>query len=265
MYQLRVLVNGRPIPIYRDYRTGLDWIEARNGTKYEIEVKNDSYNRILAVVSVDGLNVINGKHEDPLTATGYILHQHNNIKIPGWKISSDNVREFYFTPQDQSYSAKLGASLANTGVIAAAIYKEKVWYSYTCITSDSLKWPNSLPSPWTVPSSPWITYSTNSSNGILRSADIQPMSMSVNDSPQVVYNMSVENLSAEIPATPKLATGSGAVADFKTNKATFGERVLETIMTLYYDTKEGLIKKGIYAQQDGLPKPFPNTEFCPDV
>ena len=267
MYQLRVLVNGRPIPVYHDYRTGLDWIEARNGTKYEVEVKNDSYNRILSVVSIDGLNVINGKHEDPLYVTGYIIHQHSNVKIPGWKISADNVREFYFTPQEQSYSAKLGADLSNTGVIATAIYKEKIQWTYT--TSTYCPPPYTIKEPW---GNPWDrkinfnnqnTFDSGNSSGVMRG-----MSASVNakiPDPESVYNMNFVEFSAEIPTVPKLATGSGEVKDFKTHKASFGERVLETVISLYYDTKENLIKKGIYNQQDNLPKPFPSTEFCPDI
>jgi hypothetical protein len=256
MYRLRILVNGNPVPIYRDYASGTDWIEARNGTRYEIEVRNDSYNRILSVVSVDGLNVINGKHEDPLSAPGYILHSHNNIKIPGWKISSDDVKEFYFTPQGQSYSAKLGADLSNTGVIAAAIYKEKITWTYTT---------SYYPQPWVYPTiksiqPQWVNDNTlysssgSSSGGILRS------SLS-SDVPVTAFAMS----SAPIQE-PKLGTGSGVVADFKTHTTSFGERQLETILILYYGTKEELLRRGIKLQPEGLPRPFSNgTGYCPNV
>ena len=256
MYRLRILVAGRPIPIYRDFSSGTDWVEARNGTKYEIEVRNDSYNRILSVVSVDGINIINGKHEDPLSAPGYILHSHNNIKIPGWKISSDDVKEFYFTPQGQSYSAKLGADLSNTGVIAAAIYKEKITWTYTT---------SYYPQPWVYPTiksiqPQWVNDNTLYSSGGSSSGGILRSSLS-SDAPVTAFAMS----SAPIQE-PKLGTGSGAVTDFKTHTTSFGERELETILTLYYGTKEELLKRGIKLQPEGLPRPFPNSgSYCPIV
>ena len=268
MYQIRVLVNGHPIPVYRDYRTGTDWIEARNGTKYEIEVRNDSYNRILAVTSVDGLNVINGKHEDSFTAPGYILHQHNNIKIPGWKISADNVREFFFTPQENSYSAKLGANSSNTGVIATAIYKEKSqWTYYTTTTYPNYPWtvnPVINPIKYQNDNTFYGGHSSYSTGGVLRGMSCSVAPQSMPQEPVQVFNMSSEVSSA--PVEPKLATGSGAVTDFRTHSTSFGERLLETIITLYYDTREGLERRGIFSQiNNGLPRPFPNGDFCPDV
>lgn len=252
MYRLRVLVNDKPIPIYRDYKTGTDWVEARSGVRYVIEVKNESYNRILAVVSVDGLNVINGKHEDSSVASGYILHSYNNIKIPGWKISQDNVREFYFTRPEESYSHKLGADESNTGVIAAAIYKEKV-ITYT--TTNVYK-----SEPWVFPRNPYWPFSTTitcfSGSGRM-SASSEPINLSSN-----VQQMNFVDSQPE-----KLATGSGGVKDFRTHKMNFGERELETILTLYYDTYDNLVRKGIigYSNQ-GLPKPFPNgSGYCPDL
>jgi len=267
MYQMRILVNDKPVPIYRDYRTGTDWIEARNGTKYVIEVKNNSYSRILAVSSVDGLNVINGKHEDSLTAPGYILHPYNNIKIPGWKISASDVREFFFTPQESSYSAKLGANPANTGVIATAIFKDKIAYTYTYTTTYIpgvlRKW-DEIPSPnWNVNTFEPLNLNINDNVSNGGSGTMMSSCFSVGSEKSAAYNMNYMNVS--LPE-PKLATGSGEVKDFRTHKASFGERVLEATLILYYDTREGLIRRGIdVSRVDGLPKPFPNGQYCPDV
>jgi hypothetical protein len=268
MYQMRILVNDKPVPIYRDYRTGTDWIEARNETKYVIEVKNNGYNRILAVSSVDGLNVINGKHEDSLTAPGYILHPYNNIKIPGWKISAEDVREFFFTPQESSYSTKLGANPANTGVIATAIFKEKIAYTYAYTTSTYN--PNTILRKWDTPVPTWndntfqpVNLSGNvSAGGSSASPMMASTCFSVGSEKAAVYNMNYMDAMPE----PKLATGSGEVKDFRTHKASFGERVLEATLILYYDTREGLIRRGIDVSRiDGLPKPFPNGQYCPNI
>ena len=55
---VEVLVNGKTV---RQYQHGAaTYIEARAGTEYSIKIKNDTYCRKLAVITVDGLNVITG-------------------------------------------------------------------------------------------------------------------------------------------------------------------------------------------------------------
>lgn len=261
MYQIRVLVNDRPVPVYHDYKNGTDWIEARNGVRYVVEVRNDDYKRILAVVSVDGLNVVNGKHEDHSTAPGYIIHSHGNIKIPGWKISQDNVKEFYFTPQDNSYSHKLGANEQNTGVIATAIYTEKeVWtytYSNTNIKGSSTSHPRILYRSFENDN----TFDNGTDNIMFNSNVSSSTNSAISTSASFTTN------SAMSYPTEKLATGSGAVSDFRTHKAYFGEKVFQTILSLYYDTREGLLRRGISLDtpRSELPNPFPNGEYCPNI
>jgi len=269
MYQLRVLVNDRPVPVYHDYRNGTDWIEARDGVRYVVEVRNDNYKRILAVVSVDGLNVVNGKHEDHTTASGYIIHSHGNIKIPGWKISQDNVREFYFTPQGNSYAHKLGANEQNTGVIAAAIFEEKEIYTYA--SSGTSSWPK-----LTKYSDPPVVYRSfenqntfddgHSVNNVMFSSSVRGMSVT-NLSSSVSSGAELSRASADMVPIEKLATGSGAVADFRTHKVYFGERILQTVLSIYYDTREGLLRRGLILDnpRSSLPKPFPNGDYCPDI
>lgn len=259
MYQIRVLVNDRPVPVYHDYRNGTDWIEARDGVRYVVEIRNDNWKRILAVASVDGLNVINGKHEDSFTAPGYIIHGHGNIKIPGWKISADNVKEFYFTPEGSSYSSKLGANPANDGVIASAIFEEKEYYTWTNTSHGSSYWPKA-DIKYLYP--PLVNQNVfddghrninNNVNNIMFSSASTGASINVN------------NLTSKVEE--KLATGSGEVVDFKTHKTWFGERVLKATLLLYYDTREGLIRRGINLDtpRSTLPRPFPNGEYCPDL
>jgi hypothetical protein len=264
MYQLKVLAHGNPVQVYHDYRTGQDWIEGRNGIPYTVEVKNNSYNRILAVVSVDGLNVINGKHESYETAPGYILHSYNNIKIPGWKISAKEVKEFYFThKQSESYSHKIGANESNIGIIAAAIFTEKpviTWTThYNTITSD--RWPTTITSATPYSCDDVKVYNSN----------VSCMSNSADMSMETPANMSCTTKRERyIPSGAmlmcKAATGSGEKKDFVTHKASFGERVLQTVITLYYDTYEGLLQRGIIAQGQQSPRPFPDNEgYCPNV
>lgn len=269
MYQIRVLVNDRPVPVYHDYRNGTDWIEARDGVRYVVEVRNNNYKRMLTVVSVDGLNVINGKHEDHTTAPGYIIHSYGNIKIPGWKISQDNVKEFYFTPQGNSYAHKLGANENNTGVIAAAVFLEKEYYTYTYGgTTDSSKWPK------VDPYYPPVLRSFDNNNtfddghrNIMYSALNSAGHSNVVATSMLSSNLGSSMVQPMSMPVEKLATGSGAVSDFRTHKVYFGERILQTVLSLYYDTREGLLRRGISLDtpRSTLPNPFPNGEYCPDI
>jgi len=267
MFQLKVLVNGYAIPVFHNYKDGTDWVEAREGNKFVIEVKNSSYNRILAVVSVDGLNIINGKHEDPDKSPGYVIPSHDNIKIPGWKIDKEKVREFYFTNKENSYSRKLGASEENIGVIAAAIFKEKYFWAYAnyypfgYVGNNPYTYPPLTTTPIYNPHPEWITtcggtgttnitYSANNvSSGSATSANFLSTSTPSNYNPK------------------QLGVGSGNKAGFSTQTTYFGDKELETILTLYYDNRTGLIMRGIdLFTKSSLPKPFPNGGgFCPDV
>jgi hypothetical protein len=259
MYQLRILYEGRPVPIYHCYATKTDWVEAREGARYAVEVKNDFYNRVLAVVSVDGLNVINGKYEDSSSAPGYILHSHSNIKIPGWKISADDVREFYFTHKENSYSRKIGADERNIGVIAAAIYKEKITWTYTTTYWPPINYPPITTWPESIP---WTVY-----NNVVPCNDVRTISSCMASPAGGTSEVlrSANFLSSSI--APEAATGSGEVKDFRTHKVSFGERELETTLVIYYDTLEGLRRRGIdvSATRNEFPKPFPNGDgYCPD-
>jgi hypothetical protein len=263
MYEINVLVNGYAIPVYHNFHDGTNWIEAREGNKFEIRIRNNSYNRILAVVSVDGLNAINGRHEDPDKSPGYVLPSHDNIKIPGWKIDKEKVREFYFTNKENSYSRKLGAIEENIGVIAAAIFKEKYYYTYTSYYPYGYNNPYIYPittTPIYNPPPQWVTTcgGTSGTNICYASNNLTSGSTS-----------SANFLSVSIPDnySPKqLGVGSGEKKDFSTQTTYFGDKYLETILTLYYDSRDGLLRRGINLDtRSSLPKPFPNGQYCPDV
>jgi hypothetical protein len=253
MYKVRILVGGSPIKQYHD-REGRLWVEARYGTKYEIEVKNETWKRALAVVSVDGLNVINAKHENPEQSTGYVIHPYGNVRVRGWRTSSDTVKEFYFTAQEDSYSKKLGADVSNTGVIGTVIYEELPTYTYTYTTTPT--WPNNT-TPWNP--NPWYgVYNMSTDEGI----HIKGMSNTGG-----MMSSSAPLTTDSSPVLRRAATGSGETREDHSHKVSFGTKVFAAAITIYYDTLEGLRNRGIYLTDwdSELPKPFPNGDYCPNV
>lgn len=242
MFDLRILVNGKPIKKYHDENGNL-WVEAREGTEFEIELKNDTWCRMLGIVSVDGLNVINGKHLPISESNGYIIKSKDNIVIPGWKISSDEVREFVFTNKENSYSKKIGADLSNIGVIAAAFIQEKqpTWsytWSWTDLPGKHSPWDTT---PWYPTDPHYITVSSKVGSGVYTYSAVDPN---------------------------PIAVGSGQIEDFKTHSVDFERGNQLGIVTIYYDSRENLIKKGIIKEDYGkkLPQPFiDNGDWCPNV
>lgn len=268
MYKLRILVNNRPIPTFHD-REGKIWVEGRYGTRYAIEVKNDGWKRVLSVVSVDGLNVINGKREEPTRAKGYVISPYNNVIIKGWRVSSDNVKEFYFTSRENSYSRKLGADESNIGVIGCVIYEEVpkhqpiVFQQPPTIIKEEHHH-HHYREPYYLYNTDWYsgTTTTAATNDIL-------VSNSLNCSQPVQQEFDFDAPVAMAAASSFfMATGSGDKITDRSHTVSFGKKVLAATMSIYYDSRENLIRRGVIRDNYGeeLPKPFPNNgNFCPDV
>ena len=121
--EVRVLVKDRPINEY--LHEGETFVEGRGGSNYEIEIVNLTNERVEAVLAVDGLSVIDGK-EAGAESTGYLLHAHERIRVPGWKLTDEQVAAFQFAGKKKSYAATTeGGSARNTGVIGVMAFKER--------------------------------------------------------------------------------------------------------------------------------------------
>jgi hypothetical protein len=121
---LDVLVDGRPLrTVQYQGRTYLP--VPRWGTEYEIRVRNEGPRRILAIVSVDGLSVINGKPASE-AQTGYIVAARNSILIKGWRRNLETVAAFSFEERDRSYASLIGRP-ENIGVIGLLAIEEMTW------------------------------------------------------------------------------------------------------------------------------------------
>ena len=163
--ETRIRVSNKPIKIYRD-DSGNKWVAAKNNTDYEIEIKNNSDDNVMAVISVDGVNVITGKEAVVKCKNGYVVNQHSSLIIPGWRISEDAVKAFKFLNNSQdSYAVKLGAKQENIGVIGFAFFKAKeldltngTVYHYYYDYCYGYRWPYYYPVtpiPYVPNPSPW--------------------------------------------------------------------------------------------------------------
>lgn len=119
-----VTVNGRPVRAYT--HEGKIWIESRIGTEWAVQIQNNNSYRVEAVVAVDGLSVISGKPASK-TDIGYVINANDKVVIKGYRKDMEEVGSFRFTSKKKSYAASRGQA-TNAGVIAIAIYAEKINY-----------------------------------------------------------------------------------------------------------------------------------------
>jgi len=122
-YELEVLVNGARARTY-EYG-GESYVLGQSGSRYVLRVHNRSPRRVEAVVSVDGLDVIDGKAGDFKHKRGYLVDAYSFVDIDGWRISQREAAAFRFAPIGESYAAKTG-SARNVGVIGVAVFAERV-------------------------------------------------------------------------------------------------------------------------------------------
>ena len=113
--------EGRTLPVYP--QGGRQWIVGTPGQEYGIRVCNTTGERVLAVMSVDGVNIVSGETASP-SQSGYVLSANECYEINGWRKSNSTTAAFYFTELPDAYATRTGRP-DNVGVIGVAFFREK--------------------------------------------------------------------------------------------------------------------------------------------
>jgi hypothetical protein len=103
---------------------GESFVTGIAGHRYTIVLKNHSPGRIEAVVSVDGLDVIDGKPAS-LSKRGYLIDAFGDLEIEGFRTSTEEVAAFRFGSVASSYAEKKHGDSRNVGVIGVALFHER--------------------------------------------------------------------------------------------------------------------------------------------
>ena len=114
--------EGRRLPVH--WHEGRAYVVGKPGNEYRVTVRNRLREEVLAVVSVDGVNVVSGETANP-AQTGYVLSAMQSYSILGWRKSLAETAAFYFTALPDSYAARTGRP-DNVGVIGVALFRKKV-------------------------------------------------------------------------------------------------------------------------------------------
>src|SRR6202049_1279913 len=113
--------DARVLPIYT--HEGRRYVVGKPGNEYAIRVRNGGSERALAVMSVDGVNVISGDTASP-SQSGYVLDAHGGFEIAGWRTSQSRTAAFFFTTHANSYATRTGRP-DNVGGIGVAVFRER--------------------------------------------------------------------------------------------------------------------------------------------
>ena len=113
--------EGKQLQVYR--HEGRAYVVGKPGNEYQITVRSRLREDVLAVVSVDGVNVITGQTADP-QQSGYVLSPRGRLDIQGWRRNLSQTAAFYFTSLPDSYAARTGRP-DHVGVIGVALFRKR--------------------------------------------------------------------------------------------------------------------------------------------
>jgi hypothetical protein len=217
------------------------------GNRYAVQIANRSGGRVLSVLSVDGVNVLNGETA-AASQSGYVLAPGQSADIAGWRKNMDEVAAFYFTSVADSYAGRTGRP-ENTGVIGVAVYREL------------------LPPPVAVQPAPMARgYAENRDSG-LAGASSAPSAPAAPAMEGRAKAEAADSLARSDRAEKKLGTGHGERLNAPTEYTSFqrASSAPAEIITIYYDSRANLMARGIIPnpRYQVRPNPFPGT-FVPD-
>lgn len=241
-YELLVRPRGRT-PADEYYHNGAVWIEGREGNNYTVDIRNNTNRRALFIVSIDGLDVIEGQPAGP-TSQGYVIGPHETISIPGWKLNNQEAAEFFFSRSRDSYVNAIGGTTTNTGVIGAMIFSEyadpiRQHYYTSALINQGI----TSTSPSSTPYAQQWTSMLNSPIGTSRSPTIT--SATVGDT---MLQRQSHNTITSSPITQEVGTGFGQATTWQTQATKFRRANPDhpdAMLVMYYNTARNLEKMGI--------------------
>lgn len=101
-----------------------NFVIGQPGQRYSIVLRNLTPQRIECVVSVDGLDVLDGQAAS-FAKRGYLIDPHGEVEIDGFRQSMDTVAAFRFGSVRNSYANQKHGDTRNVGVIGVALFHER--------------------------------------------------------------------------------------------------------------------------------------------
>jgi hypothetical protein len=102
---------------------GRDYVVGEAGHRYVIVVHNNTNFRLEVVLSVDGLDVLDGKPA-AFGKRGYLIDPRSEVEVDGFRQSMDTVAAFRFGSVRGSYAGQKTGDTRNVGVVGVAVFNE---------------------------------------------------------------------------------------------------------------------------------------------
>lgn len=218
--------EGRRLPVY--WHEGRAYVVGKPGNEYQVTVRNRRGEDVLAVISVDGVNVVTGETANA-QQSGYVLEPRRALDIQGWRKSLAETAAFYFTALPDSYAARTGRP-DNVGVIGVALFQRK-------------------------PAEP-----------VSKVAPAAPSAQrgDAAEAPAPASESAAAAGAQKRREAERLGTGHGRRESSPARYVEFERSTPSPVETIaiYYDSYRNLVARGVIRAPSRLPQPFPG--FVPD-
>jgi hypothetical protein len=239
--------SGSALTVYE--KDGRQYVVGVPGHEYAVRIRNCTGGRILAVTSVDGVNVISGDTASP-DQSGYVIEPWGSVEISGWRKSMSRTAAFFFTEHSNSYAARTGRPF-DVGVIGVAAFAERAERQPMRMSRDA------------------PADKAEASAAAPASAPPQASAAEAPSAPfaQMPGEEAVQAKRRESAA--KLGTGHGRSETSHVRQVAF-ERATASpgqLLAIQYDRYENLLALGVLPQPQIArrePRPFPGLRFAPD-
>jgi hypothetical protein len=236
------------------HHRGQTFVLGSYGDRFAVVVDNHTGNRVEAVVTVDGRDVVSGSPGDYARQRGYVLSPYGSVRITGFRQSLDRAAAFRFTSPADSYSSRRGTP-ENVGILGAAFFEE---------ASPPPRPPRPIVrDDWDLERSPRRNPNPRSGEGASKSR-----SRSAAPSPR-------DEARSSRPGAPRnnLGTEYGESHRSRVYEVSFRRRrptTPDSVLTLRYDDARGLEARGIDVapwhdppRYHRAPMAFPASRFAP--
>ena len=102
---------------------GKRYVIGTPGHEYAVRIRNCTGGRLLAVVSVDGVNAVTGETAST-GQSGYVIEPGGYVNIQGWRKDLERTAAFYFSDPGDAYASRTGRP-DDLGVIGVALFRER--------------------------------------------------------------------------------------------------------------------------------------------
>jgi hypothetical protein len=259
---------GQRLPVY--WHHGKAYVVGNPGNEYEISLSNRIPGDVMAVISVDGVNVLTGQTASS-QQNGYVYRSGESYSIIGWRKSREQTAAFYFTSLPDSYAGRTGRP-NDVGVIGVALFQRRskpvaiMPYGHL---SESKSDTGQLSKPLPDPASEY------------RADQVQEL--------QQMPEKQADSLASARRAAPessiypqqreRLGTGHGRIEDSPVRFVEFERATSKPaeVLMIHYDSYANLVARGIVpryrttcegsSRYAGCSQPFPRdlqTGFVPD-